>query len=802
MEEAKRNSSHLVIDAREGFFHAMLSYRVSTDADLVTKIHDKLHLLAPTAGKSVSQANHLLESPFPEGFNRDDSVLNSSLYVFLDVYCLKDGMGWEGDGAAKSGGFVGAVRLSPVFVPIFSATEIVPENTESAQKGSGKGSIGQMIKLTHEDMQDNVLLELIIARELHLISKKSSKTGSKKALTPCSYIFPLFRQDIWKCGAASSLPKTASALTNAKAKKVMKQMDIPDEVISEELRNETLTVHAVWEFFTQFQGIKLYDRGEERFQVAAAANAIIGVIDEVKNIVYASKFHDLKMNSSQLYELSGFMSQLNMSNYSPILAIHHISNVFQFAQLNQIRADAIVQSIAEYGVRASDKSTMPVELLKVESAIQAAQSSPLAKPLNVRFENFIDQNASFATMISSSCLLDIALSKKLSWIIIAPSMIVMALINMSNTFLDNPTFFRNNRSLSLAHYSLSVAGYLILALIACPVAFLKSPRHSRFCVAAAVLVFAIIYTVDFAVSVHSAIYSSCVDCAAQTLETFSVFQKIVSQPMIGVVFWAALFCILFKQQYLVRICLTLLIVLNIPPVVILSTAKLSVGSSNFLIQLIFWTMLYVAFKILQFIGNRRASFILNLNANITETVFEKMRTSNPFASSGPEPTTTCLFGWCKNRRDISHSRITMGAPREELNSVLSAGVPAQSTGYVDIHSLFPKQNIGKSQMLQQHDSFESLIRDAEFINLSFQEWVSSWLSNGPHLDKVQSLLCRSDAGVHQSLSSLSSNNPALPIHGTHLRGPVKRLDRSIEKVFATIAALLPMMQGIFFSIQF
>jgi hypothetical protein len=388
-------------------------YRVNTDAELVAKIHDKLHLLAPNAGKNVSHVNHLLDSPYPEGFKRDDSTLNSSLHVFLDVCCLRDGAGWEGDGDAKSGGFVGAVRLSPVFVPIFSAIEIVTESTESAPKGSGKGSIGQMIKLAHEDTQDNVLLELIIARELHLISKKNSKSNSK-FLFPCSYIFPLFRQDIWKCGAASSLPKIASALTNEKAKKVMKQMDIPDEVISEELRNGTLTVHAVWEFFTQFQGIKLYDRGEERFQVVAAANAIIGVIDEVRNFVAESKFHDLAMNSSQMHELSGFMSELNMSNYTPILAIHHISNVFQLAELKQSRADAVVQSIAEYGVRASDKSTLPVELLKVGSAIHAAQSSPLAKPLDDRFRNFIDRDASVVTILSHSSLIDIMLSKKIA----------------------------------------------------------------------------------------------------------------------------------------------------------------------------------------------------------------------------------------------------------------------------------------------------------------------------------------------------------------------------------------------------
>ena len=192
---------------------------------------------------------------------------------------------------------------------------------------------------------------------------------------------------------------------------VLKQMGILDETISEELRNETLTVHAVWQFFTQFQGIKLYDLGQERFQVAAAASAIIGVIDEVRKNLAESKFHDLNVNSSQMYELSEFMLQQNMSNYTPILAIHHICNVFQLAELKQsrARADPIIQSIAEYGVRASDKSTLPVELSKVGVLVDAAQSSPFAKPLDDRYLNFIDRDAAFLTILSSSSLIDIAL---------------------------------------------------------------------------------------------------------------------------------------------------------------------------------------------------------------------------------------------------------------------------------------------------------------------------------------------------------------------------------------------------------
>jgi hypothetical protein len=105
------------INLRVGFFHAFLSYRISSDADLVQKIHDKLHLLA---GKNVSQ--ELLDSsPYPEGFRQDESVFGSRVRVFYDAYCLKDGLGWEGDGDAKHGGFIGAFLLSPVFVPVLSA---------------------------------------------------------------------------------------------------------------------------------------------------------------------------------------------------------------------------------------------------------------------------------------------------------------------------------------------------------------------------------------------------------------------------------------------------------------------------------------------------------------------------------------------------------------------------------------------------------------------------------------------------------------------------------------------------------
>ena len=176
----------------------------------------------------------------------------------------------------------------------------------------GEGSIGQLIELGGQDKQDNVLLELIIARELHLLAKKSGK----KALYPCSFILPLFRnEEVWQ--AASRLPDKPSAITNQKAMDVMKQLGVPSSFVSNELSRGTLTVKAVWGFFAAFQGNKLYDCGKESFQIVAAAKAIIGVVRESLSDF---NFYDLDMNFAQMYELFGFMSQLNMANYTAVLA--------------------------------------------------------------------------------------------------------------------------------------------------------------------------------------------------------------------------------------------------------------------------------------------------------------------------------------------------------------------------------------------------------------------------------------------------------------------------------------------------
>jgi hypothetical protein len=842
------------IDPHEGLFHAMLSYRVNPDADLVTKIHDKLHLLSPPISvKGGPQENQLNDSPqFPKEFNRDVSTLKSSLNVFLDALCLRDGMPWEGDGGAK-GGFIGAVRLSPLFVPLLSVQ--VGANGELVHRGS----VGQMIDLARQDMQDNVLLEFIIARELYLLSK----TSRFKSLSPCSFILPLFRDEqIWQ--AASRLPKTASAITNAKALEVVKQMNVPVSAISEDLKNGTLTVYAVWEFMTQFQGIKLYEHGKERFQVLEAAKTILGVaevvnnevtnlgfdnstlnfaqindrfhansqlvhdvINSVKHDVADLKLDELNKNSSQMYELSDFMLKQNMSHYTAILARHRITNVFLLADLMHIKEDVVVKSIAEEGVRATEKSTLPVELLRIRSAIHAAQSSPFAKSLNDRFLNFIDRDASFVTMLSSSSLFDILLSKKFSvWLLFlfCAAWFIIAVVG----------------SLQGGYFRFFIIPWIIF-MLACLVSLSHSPRWGRYLLAIGFCCFAGEDIVRFSFSVNRFLNGDCAVDSAQCTQMYSELsniQKIMMLPTGWFWYLCMAFCVLFRQQFTLPIlfisnCIWLCIVCPI----IGYSVVIRMWGPGFLLSPLSYLTAFLILKVLQYIGNKRAQLIYKRNSSYVEDAYKVLLNAKKengsffgkLLSTLPSEAHAPLFGIFSRCRPVSgfstevslieidSSQDQHSASNSSRNHSSDEHASAVVLKTISISDMFKTERLLQGYLLQPHHSFENLIQDAEFINDAFQEWVSSWISDGPDFDDVQKYLYQP---VQPEKNKTADQHNAEPKHsttkrvddsflclscktdfdkgtkseienrrkaefrpkGTCIRGPLKHVDRAIAKV--------------------
>ena len=112
------------------FFHAMISYRVYPDAPFVINMHNAMNLVA----SHREDLRSLDDFPWPKEFNRAETTGASGVRIFLDKFCLRDGAQWEGS-SQSSGGFVGALLKSLLFVPVFSGSD------------NFKGSLGQMAKL-------------------------------------------------------------------------------------------------------------------------------------------------------------------------------------------------------------------------------------------------------------------------------------------------------------------------------------------------------------------------------------------------------------------------------------------------------------------------------------------------------------------------------------------------------------------------------------------------------------------------------------------------------------------------------
>ena len=180
------------------FFHVMISYRVSTEAQLARNMFDRLLL------NSFKRIPEVGLSQWPDGFSYEKQRPGHA-NVFLDQVCLKTGENWKS--SEEGGGFVGALLKSLIFVPLLS-WRVETENQDDL-KMKFMGSIGEMVArysgalgaFVHPspverpfcDAVDNVLLELILAMELHAHMKQIRKVP-QRALRACTLAcgcFPL-----------------------------------------------------------------------------------------------------------------------------------------------------------------------------------------------------------------------------------------------------------------------------------------------------------------------------------------------------------------------------------------------------------------------------------------------------------------------------------------------------------------------------------------------------------------------------------------------------------------------------------
>ena len=768
------------INPREGLFHAMLSYRVNPDQDFVCKLYNKMNVL----GSRISVS----DVPWPRSFKRDDNTLSSKVRVFQDFYCLKDGNRWEGDGGLGSGGFVGALCQSVIFVPLFSA-HLKPEtvatgvstatptaliypaaSVPSAQDPLATGSIGSMKYLNEkndgkDDTQDSVLLELILAMELHKHAHKTPHTGSFKTMFPCSVIFPLFQSNL-VFDMMSSLSAKPHVVTNQKALVVLKTIGVEPSI---ELANGTLSPVEVVQFYVKFQGMKLFDYGAEVHQIDAAAKRLLQCVEDAFSDL---SFDMFDTNYAEVFELRKFLTAANLLHFYPAMVANKISSVEQFASLHH--ADRIVEKLAADASRVSKDSEV-CEVLKLQTAICLAQKSPLARPLEERFLNFVDSDASFLTAAFSSSAIDIMLGKS----IVQVGCVLVCFATFVYINFKSDGFFPKSFELN-AFYRAFVMFEMLLLAIAGIAAKYHSPRFGRYFLAATLVLFALYSVFALIVSVYDAMVNGCeFRCGRLVNDDIGITSKVVVQAVLfsGIGLYAAGFAYTVARRQDLVFYTGLIGYLLYWFCIQLVTTYIALGTiAWFSFISVFCGLGLILLPILKRIGMRRAEQILSQSKQMLDSSFD---------------------AYLQHRGLISHVKDAASAPSQRLQPCIITSDryfmefcrTSASSELLPLVWETQFYNPEPAMMRQNHANFTALIKDSEFVNVAFQEWVSSWLKGGPSREDVAKYFC-DDSGECSATRRPASDcferlysDEFEDVCGEYIRGPVKHVDRAISKAY-------------------
>jgi uncharacterized membrane protein len=412
------------LNPKTGMFHCMISYRVDPDDTLATPLYSAMQLHAIRKLKRLPSADQTM---FPASHNKHQSSV-SPFHVFFDKYCLKDAQNYvSGSG---DGGFVGAITKALVFVPIFSTYP------------SGKGSLGAMSTLAKvdgsgqfQDWVDNVLLELIVAKELH---QMPHTTG---LLQPCAALYPLFANEAVFRRDLSNLP---SKKTNMKAFELLTAANIPtsDGFLSQ-------SVASVVNFYFSIQGLKLFahQTGDDSLGCAAAAKKVFNVAcSSMASFDQNSFIKKFGRDNPLFVEMSDWLTEQHASQFIPILAQLHVNSMPKLVSMRG--QNNLIQQLAKEASEVTGKTEIR-ESLEVSKLIELASSHPLTQPLSLRMQNFNDPTVHWATALFCPSSLDLILCKPIFQRILALFAVVCSSIVIYNietgrvrtlTFLPLVTF--------------------------------------------------------------------------------------------------------------------------------------------------------------------------------------------------------------------------------------------------------------------------------------------------------------------------------------------------------------------------
>ena len=353
------------LSLRGEIFHAFISYRVKSEADLVGELYHRLITSAKAA--KIPQI-----SRWPSKFKEPTKdVASSRMHVFWDAKCLAPGLTW------KDNGFVSALSMSLVFVPLLS-----------------NGVVEKWVSPVVEYV-DNVLLELVLALEFNHANTSDEHSSS---VFPCKYIMPVFVDDLFSM--QNSLSKDIARKTMEEATRLLQKYGIRPSC--------EYSPHGVFTALGAFQGLQMFVFPKQLKQQALDA-VVKDVMTAVTMCIHESSvfLDDFKAHHPRARELLDWLQTHNLSRYAGVIARHGVTSVYALSLLD---VSSTVPIIADDCALSSGESRIQA-IVSLSRAVAVAKSSELSLSLSERFNRFVDTESSVLSALFSSCGVDAALAK-------------------------------------------------------------------------------------------------------------------------------------------------------------------------------------------------------------------------------------------------------------------------------------------------------------------------------------------------------------------------------------------------------
>ena len=290
----------------------------------------------------------------------------------------------------------------------------------------GGGSVGALCSLKEDsDYVDNVLLEWIIALEL-----KTHPAGSVKAIMPILVGHPRIT-DPFPQGKTKMLPDIVARKTNSTAAIILRKLGVSDDQIKV---MEEKTVKNIVSEVLAHQGIVLDgQKSEDGVAISESAKRILRCCLREVDVMSSSpaKFVSLRPMGQEVME---WLEENVIETYGPLLAINGLDNLLAISRLKD---DRIKQLALDHRAMYCHKGVMVKphlgDLDDFERAIALLKDDERAKNLDYRLESFRDPKVSTLGMLVSTNAIElVACSPQVQvlWGSISVAMVAFLVQNM------------------------------------------------------------------------------------------------------------------------------------------------------------------------------------------------------------------------------------------------------------------------------------------------------------------------------------------------------------------------------------